>query len=191
MSCCPINDIYDYIEGLLPAARKQEMEEHLKACPGCRRAVEKRQLIAAAASTLPSLEVPAGFTETVMSRIGPAKSRLPAWLVALGSLLARAAAGAVGLAASGRSLLGTVLDASHAVWGYTKGAAVILAKAMTLLSLIGKTIQSLLESAARGLDLANSLVNPALLVVLLGVTMVLIIGLALAARKKTSLGDEP
>lgn len=191
MNCCPINDIYDYIEGRLPAGRRQEMEGHLKVCPKCRQAVEERQYIAAAASSLPSLEVPADFTDRVMSRIGPAEARFPVWLVILASLSSLLALGSVALIASGENLMGIALGASHSLWEYAKSAAVLTAKVVTLLSLTGKTIQSLLQSAAKGLAMADSLISPALLAVLLGLMTVLVVSLALAARKKISLGDEP
>jgi len=189
MNCCRINDIYDYIEGSLPPGRRQEMEGHLEACPKCRRAVEERKLISRAASALPPLEVPADFTDRVMSRIAPVKAKLPVWLIILASLSSLLALGSVALIASGRSLIGVALGASHSFWEYAKSAAVLTARAVTLLSLAGKIIQSLLESAAKGLSLANSLLSPGLQVVILGLMTALIISLALAARKKISLGD--
>jgi len=189
MNCCQINDIYDYIEGSLPPGRRQDMEGHLEACPKCRRAVEERKLISGAASALPPLELPADFTDRVMSRIAPEKAKLPVWLIILASLSSLVALGSVALIASGRSLMGIALGAGHSFWEYAKSAAVLTAKAATLLSLAGKIIQSLLESAAKGLSLANSLVSPWLQVVILGLMTALIISLAFAARKKISLGD--
>jgi anti-sigma factor RsiW len=191
MNCCPINDIYEYIEASLPAGRRQKMEAHLKACPKCRRAVEERQRIAAAAFSLPPLEVPADFTDGVMSRIGPARTRFPVWLIILASFSSLLALGSVALIASGKNLIGTALGASHSLWEYAKNAAVLTAKVMTLLSLTGKTVRSLFESAARGLSAADALISPALLAVILILMTVLAISLGLAARKKTSLGDEP
>jgi hypothetical protein len=117
------------------------------------------------------------------------KVKSPAWLIILASASSLLALTAVVLIASGRSVLGIISGASHSLWEYIKSAALLIAKAVTLLSLAGKTIRSLLESIAKGLYLANSLVSPGLQFVLLGVMTVLIISLALAARKKISLGD--
>jgi len=189
MNCFRINDIYDYLEGSLSPEGREELERHLGVCPRCRRAVEERKLIAGAASSLAAFAVPDDFTDRVMSRIAPVKVKSPAWLIILASASSLLALGLVVLIASGRSVIGIALGASHSLWEYAKSVAVLIAKAVTLLSLAGKTIRPLLESIARGLSLASSLGSPGLQIVLLGAMTVLIISLALAARKKISLGD--
>jgi hypothetical protein len=93
------------------------------------------------------------------------------------------------LIASGRSGLGIISEASHSFWEFVKGAAVLTAKAATLLSLALKTVESLFASAAKGLSLATSVISPALLVVILVLMTVLVVALALGTRKKISLGD--
>ena len=189
MSCFRINDIYEFIEGSLAPERKEELERHLSVCLGCRQAVEDRKLIAGAASSLAPFAVPDNFTDRVMARIAPAKAKSPAWLIILASFSSLLALGSVVLIAAGRNVLETALRASHSIWEYAKSAALFLAKAVTLLSLAGKAIRLLLESVTKGLSLADSLVSPGLQFGLLVVMTVLIISLALAARKKISLGD--
>jgi len=189
MSCFRINDVYDFIEGSLAPERKEELERHLGVCPRCRRAVEDRKLIAGAASSLAPFAVPDDFTDRVMARIAPGKGKSPAWLIILASASSLLALGSVVLIASGSNVIEIALRASHSVWEYAKSAALFTVKAVTLLSLAGKTIRLLLESVIRGLSLANSLVSPGLQFGLLVVMTALIISLALAARKKISLGD--
>jgi len=191
MNCIRISDIYDYIEGSLAPERREELERHLVGCPKCRRAVEDRKSIAGAASSLPPFAVPDDFTDRVMARIAPAKVKSPAWLRILASASSLLALTVIILIASGKSVIEIALGASHSLWEYAKSAALLVAKAVTLLFLAGKTIRPLLDSLAKGLSLASSFVSPGLQIVLLGVMMALIISLALAARKKISLGDEP
>jgi hypothetical protein len=189
MNCLRISDVYDYIEGILSLERNRELERHLDVCTKCRGAVEDRKLIAGAASNLPPLAVPDDFTDRVMARVWPAKVKSPAWLIILASASSLLALTVVIMIASGRSVLEIISAASHSLWEYVKSAGLLLAKALTLLSLAGKAVRPLLESIAKGLSLANWLVSPALQFVLLGVMMALIISLAVAARKKISLGD--
>jgi len=189
MNCFKTNDIYDYLEGSLPLERREELERHLSACPRCRGAVEDRELIAGAAASLPPFAVPDDFTDRVMARIAPATTRLPAWLIGLASFSSLVALTSIILIASGRSVVGIFVGASHSFWGYAKNAAVLTAKAATLLSLALKTVESLLASAAKGLSLATSVLSPGLLVVILVLITVLVVGLALGTRKKISLGD--
>jgi anti-sigma factor RsiW len=189
MNCLKINDIYDYIEGSLSPERRGELEGHLVVCARCRKAVEERKLIAAAASSLPPLEAPGDFTARVMARIAPKRARLPAWLIILAALSSLLAVSSIALVASGKSVIGIVSGVGHSFWEYAKSAALLTAKAATLLSLAGKTLQSLLESAAKALTVTGSLLGPGLQVAILVVVTALIVSLALGARKKISLGD--
>jgi anti-sigma factor RsiW len=189
MSCFKVYDIYDYIEGSLSPERREELEEHLNACEKCREAVEERKLIAAAASSLPPLEVPGDFAARVMTRVEPEKTKLPVRLIVLATLSSLLALGSIGLAVSGKSLVGIVLEAGYSFWAYAKSAAVLTARAVTVLSLVGKTLQSLLESGAKALTVTGSLLSPGLQVAVLVVVTALIFSLALGARKKISLGD--
>ena len=145
--------------------------------------------MAGAASSLAPLPVPDDFTDRVMARVSVTKVKAPVWLIILASFTSLLALGSVALIASGISATRIALGASHFLWEYAKSAALLIAKAVTLLSLAGKTIRPLLESIVKGLSLANSLVSPGLQFVLLVVMTALLIGLALAARKKISLGD--
>jgi len=189
MSCFLINDIYDYIEGSLSPERRGELEQHLGGCPRCRRAVEDRKFIAGAASGLPQIAVPDDFTQRVMARIAPAKVRQQVWLLVLASASSVLALTAVLTIASGRSALGIISGAGHSFWGYVKSAAVLTAKAATLLSLAGKTVRPVLEAVYKGLSLATSVLSPGLLAVILVFMTVLVVSLALGTRKKISLGD--
>lgn len=189
MNCFRINDIYEFIEGSLSPERKEELERHLGVCPRCRRAVEERKLIGAAASSLAPLAVPDNFTDRVMARIAPAKAKSPAWLIILASLSSLLALTAMVMIASGRSGLGIISGAGDALWGYVKSAAVLIAKAVSLLSLTGKTARPLVEAAYKGLSVLTSFIDPGVQVLILVLAMGLVVSLFFGMRKKFSLGD--
>jgi anti-sigma factor RsiW len=189
MNCFKINDIYDYIEGSLSPEHQEELERHLSVCPRCRRAVEDRKLIAGAAFGLPPLAVPDDFTDRVMARIAPAKVKHPAWLIILASASSLLALTAMVMIASGRSALGVLSGASHSFWEYVKSAAVLTAKAATLLTLAGKTVRPLLEVAYKGLSVLTSFIHPGLQVLILILAMGLVVSLFFGMRKKFSVGD--
>ena len=189
MNCFKINDIYDYIEGSLSPERREELERHLSGCPRCRRAVEDRKLIAGAASGLPPIAVPDDFTQRVMARITPAKVKAPVWLFILACASSFLALTAVVMIAFGRSALGIISGASHSFWEYVKSAAVLTAKAATLLTLAGKTTRPLLEAVYKGLSVLTSFIHPGLQIFILILAMGLVVSLFFGMRKKFSLGD--
>jgi anti-sigma factor RsiW len=189
MNCFKINDIYDYIEGRLGPERSPGMERHLSVCPGCRRAVEERRLIAGAASGWPPFAVPDDFTDRVMARIAPLRIKPPVWLVILAAASAWLAVASVILIASGRSGLELVSGASHALWGYAKSAVVLTAKAATLLTLTGKALRPLLDAGTRGLAALTSFIDPGIQAVVFIAALGLVVSLFFGLRKMLSLGD--
>jgi hypothetical protein len=189
MNCFKTNDIYDYIEGSLSPERRGELERHLSLCPSCRRAVEDGKLIAGAASGLPPFAVPDDFTDRVMARITPAQVKQRLWLITLASASSLLALTAMMIVASGRSGLGIISEASHSFWEFVKGAAVLTAKAATLLTLAGKTVRPFLEAAYKGLSVLTSILHPGLQVLILVLAMGLVVSLFFGMRKRFSLGD--
>jgi anti-sigma factor RsiW len=189
MNCLKSNDIYDFIEGRLAPERSEEMERHLGACPGCRRAAEERRRIAEAASGLPPFAVPDDFTDRVMARIAPLRIKPPAGLVILAAASSCLAVASAILIASGRSGLELISGASHALWGFVKSAAVFAAKAATLLTLLGKTLRPLAEAGYRGFAALTSFIGPGIQVMIFILALGLIVSLFFGLRKKLTLGD--
>jgi anti-sigma factor RsiW len=189
MNCFKINDIYDYLEGILSPERREELERHLGVCPRCRRAVEDRKLIAGAASGLAPLAVPDDFSDRVMARIAPVKVKNAAWLIVLASASSLLALTAMILIASRSSALSIISSASHSFWEYAKSAAVLTAKVATLLTLAGKTLRPLLEAAFKSFSALTSFIHPGLQVLILVLAMGLVVSLYFGMRKKFSPGD--
>ncbi|MBC7348820.1 MAG: zf-HC2 domain-containing protein [Candidatus Aminicenantes bacterium] len=86
MNCPKITEIYACLEQELPAEDRRRIEEHLEACPGCRRLLADRRLFLESLASLPPLEPPPDFTDRVMSGLPPLKSPARLWLGLAGGL---------------------------------------------------------------------------------------------------------
>jgi anti-sigma factor RsiW len=164
MSCLKIADIYAYLEGDLAPGQRDQSEKHLSGCPRCRAAVEERRLLGEAFSGLPPLDLPADFTERVMAAVAPARRLLPAWLIILLSGSSAASLLFILFLRSGRNLLSFLSGIDNALWAYTKSAAVFAAKAVTLISTVGKALQPVGRAIGKTLFELASVFSPAALV---------------------------
>ncbi len=189
MSCLKIRDLYDFLEGGLSPRQAGRIEEHLRVCRKCRQAAEERRLIAEAASSLPSIEVPEDFAARVMSRIAPAGARKPVWLVGLAAVTSILTLISAILIASGKSALEFLGGASHAFWEFVKSAAVLVAKLAAVLPILGKILRSLFEAGSKSLNVLTSLVHPGLQVFIVLLALGVLATLFLGMRKKLSIGD--
>jgi predicted anti-sigma-YlaC factor YlaD len=191
MSCLKIADIYAYLEKEFSPAQTEKIEKHLSSCPRCREAVEERNLLAEAASSLPDLDMPADFAEQVMARIVPVKRRLPAWLIALAAgLSALVFFLIIVLIFSGKNALTLLANVNHSFWEYAKNATVFMAKLVTLLVLAGKVLSSLTQSLYKGLTLLTTLISPGVQIFIMTLTLVLFITLIYVLRKKFMVGEK-
>ena len=70
MKCEEVQEKFsDYIEGVLPHEERVLIEEHLRSCPGCKRALSDLKKTIEYVQTLEEVEPPPGFTQKVMARI--------------------------------------------------------------------------------------------------------------------------
>ncbi len=191
MSCLKIRDVYGFLEGDLPPEAAGKVEDHLRVCRRCRRAVEERRLIAEAASSLPSFEVPEGFVDRVMARIAPSAARKPVWLVGMIAGTAVLTLISAALIASGQSALEFLGGASQAFWEWVKSAAMLTAKLAALLPVLGKILRSLFAAGSKGLNVLTSLVHPGLQVFIVLLVLGVLATLFFGMRKKLSIGDQP
>ncbi|MFQ6038344.1 MAG: anti-sigma factor family protein [Candidatus Aminicenantales bacterium] len=76
MTCLRADQMYAFLEGELSAAEAEKTRLHLRACAGCRRAVEDRRRLVEASSGLPDLEMPSDIASLVMRRIFPPRPSL-------------------------------------------------------------------------------------------------------------------
>jgi anti-sigma factor RsiW len=184
MSCLKIRDIYEYLDGDLPAGPRADIEDHLRACAKCRRAVEERRILEEAASGLRPLEVPADFADRVMSRIPTVKPVLPAWLIALAGSLAGLAGILAFLLLSGRNVATSLGQLNNSLWLLAKNVTVFVGKSAAVFSQAGKIVRSFLLVSAKGLGILTTLVNPGVQAALVVLTLVLGLTLFITLRRK-------
>lgn len=190
MSCLKISDIYTYLDGESSVNERDVIEKHLEGCPRCRAAVEERRRFAEAASSLPSLDLPADFTQQVMAQILPAKVSLPGWLIGLTAGLAPLALLIGIFIQSGENLLDLFSRFGHSVWIFLKNAAVFTAKALTLIDLIGKLLRPLAQALYRLLAIGPHLISPIAQILILFASLALFIVIICAFGKRFLAGEK-
>jgi len=191
MTCLKIADIYAYLEEDLSPGQKEKIERHIDACPRCREAIEERKFLSEAASSLPDLDIPADFTARVMAKIAPAKRHLSVWLIAFTAGLSSLALLLTLVVIPGEGNLPTLWTSlSHALWGYAKNAAVLMARLITVFSVAGKVLSSLFHPISKGLSLLTSLISPGVQIFIMTLTLVLLITLFYVLRKKFMMGEK-
>lgn len=82
MSCLELEKIYDYLEKEMPEEERARVEEHLKSCLPCQKALTERQLLLSTINGIPQLEPPEGFTSQVMASLTDLR-RPKTWLILL------------------------------------------------------------------------------------------------------------
>lgn len=86
MSCLKIKDIYDYLENDLPAERRKQVEDHLKACSQCQKILEDRKTYLELFSSLPDYHLPEDFAQKILSNLPSLHSPAKGWLVLAGGV---------------------------------------------------------------------------------------------------------
>jgi anti-sigma factor RsiW len=166
---CPVLDsIYEYLDGGLSAAERAAFEAHLAVCPGCRAALAERRAIAEAATTLPAIEVPADFAESIMSRLpaGPAEEALAARarVPRLAAVLTGASAlGAVAIAVSmitGNGLFGIFLGFGRILQTTAVSSSQAILKAAKIAVHLGRMAVEFLSRLVEGFRIAASFIGP-------------------------------
>jgi hypothetical protein len=190
MSCLKISDVYTYLDGGLSADERAGIESHLEGCPRCRAAVEDRRLLAKAAASLPPLDLPADFTQQVMVRILPTKVLLPGWLIGLAAGLAPLALLIGIFIQSGEDLLDLLSRFGDSVWVFLKNAAVLTAKALTLIDLAGKLLSPLGQAVYRLLAIVPHLISPTAQILILFVSLAFLIAFICAFGKRFLAGEK-
>jgi predicted anti-sigma-YlaC factor YlaD len=190
MNCLKISDVYIYLDGGLSADERASIESHLDGCPRCRAEVKERRRLAEAASSLPPLDLPADFTQQVMVRILPAKASLPGWLIGLAAVLTPLALLIGIFIQSGENLLDLLSRFGDSVWVFLKNAAVLTAKALTLIHLAGKLLRPLAQAVYRLLAIVPNLISPTAQILILFVSLAFFVALICAFGKRFLAGEK-
>jgi hypothetical protein len=181
-----------YLDGELAGTESLEFEEHLAGCPACRRELDERRRLNAAAADLPPVEVPPGFAAAILAAL-PVERRRP-----FARLVPAAFALAVLFAAllayhliTGESLVGVLLSVGRSVIGFFSLAAPPLAKLLKLAGVFVTLAGNFGAAFVRGGGILFSLLKPGMI----GLGLVLGLGLSLlfavGVKKIVSLGEKP
>ena len=166
--CPALESIYEYLDGNLSAAERAAFEAHLARCPGCRAAIEERRAIAAAATTLPALDVPDDFARGVIARLSAAPSReAPAARARVrrhaAALTAVSALGAAVVAVSlitGNGLFGIFLNLGRLLQTTAVSSSQAILKAAKIVYNLGRMAVAFLSRLVEGVRIAASFIGP-------------------------------
>jgi predicted anti-sigma-YlaC factor YlaD len=188
--CLSPDRIFLYLEGQLEPGERRAFKEHLERCPACRAAYEERRLLHQAFTTLPAIELPPGFSGTVMAAIPEERRTVAAALSAL-------AAGFLALSASllgfylltGRSVPDLAVSVSRSLGAGLGGLLPLLAKVLKSAGLALELLYGLLSSLAGGLGALSSVVRPGIAGLALGLGLILTVLMLFGAKKLLSVGE--
>lgn len=190
MSCHRPDRMGLYLEDALPESERREFEEHLGACPACRRALEDRRALDLAFSSLPPIEVPPDFAAAVLARLPDEPISVFGWLVSVVTGMGVFLAGLLGYyLLTGESLAGILISAGRGVLGFISLAAPLLAKIFKVLQVVAALAVEMAKALVKGLGVVSSLFSPE--VIGLGLVLGLALTLLLAAgvRKIVTQGE--
>ena len=185
-------DLYLYLEGELGAFDAGHLEEHLEACPDCRRTLAERRLLHEAFTSLPPLEVPHGFAAAVLERLPAPKLRKAPWLMPLIAAAVSLATGLVGF----YLFTGTTSIDLLIAWNRFSSAIVgrflpLAVKTLKLGGVLSRVIGDLLSMGLQGLTTFTRVLGPAGTIIALGLALLLVSFLVLlGARRSLHQGEE-
>jgi predicted anti-sigma-YlaC factor YlaD len=189
---CPEPDRIDlYIEGEMDASERRLFEEHIARCPECREVLEDRRLFEQACSSLPAIEIPPHFAQSVLDRLPPSPAPGFAWLAS--SVVAATALLTALLGyylSTGESIVGILDILGRSVLAFVGLTVPLLAKILSLGRVLIGLAGDLGAALARGLAVFSSLVRPEFLALALLLGFVLAFLVILGIRRYLFSGEK-
>ena len=191
MKCLSIGQVYLYIEKELSAPENKKIEEHLRTCPKCRKALEERRLLLQAAESLPLWQIPPDFTQQVMTQIFPVKVPLSAWLKA-------ASAGFISIIfvlfiyilATGQNFSGLLFSLNHTLWNLVKNFSLIFVKLFKLASIFIKMLQQFIGFLIKCFTWLTTIISPQVQIIIITVTIIFIVSFIFGIKRKLLIGEK-
>ena len=189
MSCLHIDQIYLYLERLLPPSEIKKLKEHLDSCLKCREAVEERKLLLQASKTLPLLETPPYFTSEVMARIFPPKNTLAVWLTTVAvSFLSIVLAFALYFILTGENSINLAIRLGDFLLDALRGTSVFFIKIAKLIILLGKITFQFINFLTSIFFHLTKIITPEGQIILAVLSLILFISLFWGVKKKLITG---
>lgn len=191
MKCLTVEQIYLYLEKELASSENKSVEQHLASCLKCKDALEERRFFHQTIESLPSWQVPSGFTQQVMDRIFPAKAPLWGWLAALaGGFLTFIITLGIYLLATGQNLSSIFINFSQNLWAQMKNLSLVFIKFFKLIYVILKIIRELIEHILSGFLQISTIIGPE---VQIPITIILVLTssfIIYGIRRKILIGEK-
>lgn len=191
MKCLTIEQIYLYLEKELASSENKSVEQHLASCLECKDALEERRFFHQTIESLPSWQVPSGFTQQVMDRIFPAKAPLWGWLAALaGGFLTFIITLGIYLLATGQNLSSIFINFSQNLGAQMKNLSLVFIKFFKLIYVILKIIRELIEHILSGFLQISTIIGPE---VQIPITIILVLTssfIIYGIRRKLLIGEK-
>jgi predicted anti-sigma-YlaC factor YlaD len=195
MSCLTAGRLYDYLDGVLSAPDREDVERHLADCEACRRALDVRQRIAGAAADLPDFEIPGDFTARIMAQVSERPAYVPKKAVRIFAWAAAAAAtigSAFGVYAfwTGQGALALLQKWGGAFGTYLQNAAGVAIKGLKLFVLSGKIIADVSGQVLATLQSVAAMMGPEARVIVAGMALVILFSGGMFLRHRTAVSEK-
>ena len=191
MSCLSVNEIYLYLEDELSAEERASIEKHISACESCRILLEDRKRMMQAVRSLPSLDIPADFTQQVMAKVFPLRSPVRIWIAGLatGFSLMMFIFLAIFLQ-SDLSFSGTFVRFNSSLWTFVKNLSVFTVKLIKIASVVFGILVQFVSFVFKTLGNLTTLIRPEFQIFLIILTVILFIATVFMMRRKIWTGDK-
>lgn len=191
MSCLTVEKIYLYLEDELSAEERASVEKHISACKSCKSLLEDRNKMMQAVRSLPSLDMPADFTQQVMAKVFPHRSPVKIWIAGLatGFSLTMFIILAIFLQ-SDLSLSGTFVHLNSSLWTFVKNISVFTVKLIKVASVIFGILVQFVSFVFKTLGNLTTLIRPEFQIFLIILTVILSLSTVLMMRRKIWTGDK-
>jgi predicted anti-sigma-YlaC factor YlaD len=190
MNCPRPAEIHELLEGGLSPAERSAVEDHLAACPRCRRRAAEWRAIEEAAAGLAPLVLPPDFPARVMTRIGRRSSSHRRRRMALAAVLGSAALTAALAVFLAGDPLASISGLAHALGAALKTTAGIWAGLARFLALLGDVLRPLLRTSGGVLSALAEVVSPGLQALLIVLSLGALASLAYGLRRHLSSGEQ-
>ena len=190
MNCLTIEQVYLYLEDELTPEESNGISGHIASCEQCRNAVEERRILMEAAVSLPPLHVPPDFTQQIMARIYPQKSRIRLWIAALATGFSLVVA--IFMAAflqSDLSLSGTFIQLNRSLWSFVSDLSVFFVKFIKILSVTFDLLVQLGSYIYKALTSMTSVIGIEVQITLIVLTILISVTAIYGVRRKIWSGE--
>jgi hypothetical protein len=191
MSCLTISQIYLYLEDELQASERESIEKHLTSCETCKIILEDRRVMMQAVENLKPLDIPADFTQQVITKVYPQVSPVRIWIAGLAtgfSLMMFIFL--VVFLQSDISLSGAFVRLNSVLWALVRNLSVFTVKLFKIVSVIFEILIRFASFVFKTLASLTTIIRPEFQIFLIALTVILSISVLYTMRRKIWTGEK-